>query len=240
MGVPRRIFKEIEASLKRLKTDVIDIYQVHWPDPATPIEETAGAMATLLKQGKIRAIGVSNFSPEQMNQFRKVAQIHTVQPPYNLFERDIESNVLPHCWWQGISTLTYGSICRGLLSGRMNAGTVFGGDDLRRTDPKFQQPRYGQYLEAVERLDAFACEKYGKRVIHLALRWVLDKAGVSAALWGARHAEQLGPIDEVMGWHLSREEREQIVRIVDAAVAEPVGPEFMAPPARAFEVRRSA
>jgi aryl-alcohol dehydrogenase-like predicted oxidoreductase len=228
---PRRMRKEIEASLKRLRTDVIDIYQVHWPDPATPIEKTAAAMAELYEQGKIRAIGVSNFSREQMARFTRVAPIHTVQPPYNLFERGIENDVLPHCWWQGISTLTYGSICRGLLSGRMNAQTVFGGDDLRRTDPKFQQPRYGKYLEAVERLDRLAQEKYGKRVIHLALRWVLDKAGVSTALWGARRPDQLDPIDQVMGWHLSRQEREQIARIVDQVIVDPVGPEFMAPPA---------
>jgi aryl-alcohol dehydrogenase-like predicted oxidoreductase len=112
----------------------------------------------------------------------------------------------------------------------MNTQTVFGGDDLRRNDPKFQQPRYGQYLEAVKRLDRFARENYGKRVIHLALRWVLDKPGVSAALWGARRPDQLDPIGEVMGWRLSRQEREQIVRIVDDVVTEPVGPEFMAPP----------
>jgi aryl-alcohol dehydrogenase-like predicted oxidoreductase len=227
---PRRIFKEIEASLKRLRTDVIDIYQVHWPDPATPIEDTAAAMGTLLKQGKIRAIGVSNFSPEQIDRFSKVAPIHTVQPPYNLFERSIENDVLRHCRSQGISTLVYGAICRGLLSGRMNAETIFNGDDLRRTDPKFQPPRYGQYLEVVERLDRFARDNYGKRVIHLALRWVLDQDGVSAALWGARRPDQLDPIGEVMGWRLSLKEREQIVRIVDEVVTDPVGPEFMAPP----------
>jgi aryl-alcohol dehydrogenase-like predicted oxidoreductase len=228
---PRRIFKEIEASLKRLRTDVIDIYQVHWPDPSTPIEETAGAMGSLYEQGKIRAIGVSNFSREQISRFTRVAPIHTVQPPYNLFERGIENDVLPHCWWQGISTLVYGSICRGLLSGRMNARTVFGGDDLRRTDPKFQQPRYGKYLEAVERLDRFAREAYGKGVIDLALRWVLDKPGVTTALWGARRPDQLDPIEEVMGWHLTRQEREQVARIVDEVIVDPVGPEFMAPPA---------
>jgi aryl-alcohol dehydrogenase-like predicted oxidoreductase len=227
---PRRIIKELEGSLKRLKTDVIDVYQVHWPDPATPIEETADTMGTLFTQGKIRAIGVSNFSPEQMTRFLKVAPIHTVQPPYNLFERGIEKDVLPHCWWQGISTLIYGSICRGLLSGRMNSQTVFGGDDLRRTDPKFRPPRYGQYLEAVERLNRFARESYGKRVIHLALRWVLDRPGVTAALWGARRPDQLDPIGEVMGWHLSPVEREEIVGVVDRVVLDPVGPEFMAPP----------
>src|ERR1700751_1023778 len=92
-----RILAEIEASLKRLRTDVIDIYQVHWPDPMTPISETADAMAALLHQGKIRAIGVSNFSSAQMNEFGLVAPIHTAQPPYNLFERQIDKDVLPHC-----------------------------------------------------------------------------------------------------------------------------------------------
>jgi aryl-alcohol dehydrogenase-like predicted oxidoreductase len=226
----RRIFKEVEASLKRLKTDVIDIYQVHWPDPSTPIEETAAAMGMLHDQGKIRAIGVSNFSVAQMILFSKVVPIHTAQPPYNLFERSIEDAILPHCWWNGTATLVYGSICRGLLSGRMDERTKFVGDDLRRTDPKFQPPRYAQYLEAVRRLDRFAAENYGKRVIHLALRWVLDQSGVSSALWGARRPDQLDPIPDVMEWHLSREEREQIERIVESAVVDPVGPEFMAPP----------
>ena len=115
-----RIFAEVEASLRRLRTDVIDIYQVHWPDPVIPIEETAAAMATLLKQGKIRAIGVSNFSPEQMDEFRLIAPIHTAQPPYNLFEREIEKDVLPYCNREGIAVFAYGAICRGLLSGRMN------------------------------------------------------------------------------------------------------------------------
>ena len=180
-----RIFAEIDASLKRLRTDVIDIYQVHWPDPMTPLSETADAMGSLFKQGKIRAIGVSNFTPEQMNEFGLVAPIHSAQPPYNLFEREIEKDVLPYCTWEGIAVLAYGAICRGLLSGRMKPDTKFEGDDLRRTDPKFQQPRSGQYLEAVRLLDRFAQKNYGKRVIHLALRWVLDQPGVTSALWGA-------------------------------------------------------
>ncbi len=114
-----RIVQEVEDSLRRLRTDVIDIYQVHWPDPNTAIEETAEAMAELHRAGKIRAIGVSNFSPAQMEAFRDVAPLHTVQPPYNLFERAIEHDVLPYCRDKNIVTLVYGSLCRGLLSGRM-------------------------------------------------------------------------------------------------------------------------
>jgi aryl-alcohol dehydrogenase-like predicted oxidoreductase len=228
----KRIFAEIDASLKRLRTDVIDIYQVHWPDPVTPIGETADAMATLFKQGKIRAIGVSNFSPEQMNEFGLVAPIHAAQPPYNLFEREIEKDVLPYCASEGIAVLAYGAICRGLLSGRMNPDTTFEGDDLRRTDPKFQPPRFRQYLDAVRLLDRFARDNYAKRVIHLALRWVLDQPGVTSALWGARHPGQLEPIGDVMGWALDGGALREIDRIIRDTVNDPVGPEFMAPPAR--------
>jgi aryl-alcohol dehydrogenase-like predicted oxidoreductase len=228
-----RIFAEVEASLKRLRTDVIDIYQVHWPDPLIPIEECAEAMAALLKQGKIRAVGVSNFSRQQMHDFRTVTRLHTVQPPYNLFERESEHEVLPYCFWHGIATLAYGPLCRGLLSGRMRPDTAFSGDDQRRIDPKFQPPRYGQYLRAVAELDRFARENYGKRVIHLALRWVLDQPGVSTALWGARRPSQLDPLNEVMGWTLGNGAMQEIDRIVRENVKNPVGPEYMAPPARA-------
>ena len=228
----QRIFAEVEQSLKRLRTDYIDIYQVHWPDPLTPIEECAEAMLALYRQGKIRAIGVSNFSRAQMHAFRQVAPIHTVQPPYNLFEREADKEVLPYCLWHNIGALAYGPICRGLLSGRMKADTRFSGDDQRNTDPKFQQPRFGQYLRAVERLDRFARDNFGKRVMDLALRWVLDQPGVSVALMGARHPSQLEPVDEVMGWTLTHDATRQIDRIVSTTITDPVGPEFMAPPLR--------
>jgi aryl-alcohol dehydrogenase-like predicted oxidoreductase len=228
----QRIFAEVEASLKRLRTNYIDIYQVHWPDPLTSIEECAEAMLALLQQGKIRAIGVSNFTRLEMRDFRRVTRIHTVQPPYNLFERESEEDILPYCFWHGITTLAYGPLCRGLLTGRMEPETVFSGDDQRKIDPKFQQPRYGQYLRAVAELDEFARENYGKRVIHLALRWVLDQPGVSAALWGARRPSQLDPLSEVMGWSLENGAMHEIDRIVRENVKDPVGPEYMAPPAR--------
>ena len=223
--------REIEDSLRRLRTDYIDIYQVHWPDPLVAIEETAEAMHTLFRQGKIRAIGVSNFSVGQMERFRGVAPLHVLQPPYNLFERGIEADLLPYCRKNKIATLGYGALCRGLLSGRMRQDTVFDGDDLRRTDPKFRAPRFAQYLTAVERLDRLAKERFGKRVIQLAVRWMLDR-GITTALWGARHPDQLQPVDEVMGWWLDAPAMAEIDRILRETIADPVGPEFMAPPAR--------
>ena len=226
-----RILKEVDDSLRRLRTDYIDIYQVHWPDPLVPVEETAEAMRSLFEQGKIRAIGVSNFSVEQMTRFRRVAPLHVLQPPYNLFERAIEAQVLPYCRAHGIATLGYGALCRGLLSGRIRPDTTFDGDDLRRVDPKFQAPRLAQYLEAVRQLDELAQRRFQRRVIQLAVRWMLDQ-GISVALWGARRPDQLEAAFGVAGWSLDEASRELIARIVDAAVSDPVGPEFMAPPPR--------
>ena len=227
-----RIMREVEDSLRRLRTDYIDIYQVHWPDPLVPIEETAAAMQTLFRQGKIRAIGVSNFSVEQLQQFRDVAPLHVLQSPYNLFERGIEADLLPYCRKNNIATFGYGALCRGLLSGRMRSDTAFTGDDLRRTDPKFLQPRFAQYLSAVQKLDRLAQERFGRHVIQLAVRWLLDQ-GVTTALWGARHPGQLESVDAVTGWRLDTATKAEIDRILRETITDPVGPEFMAPPARA-------
>ena len=187
-------------------------------------------MGELYRAGKIRAVGVSNFSPSQMNAFAAVAPLHTVQPPYNLFEREIETDVLPYCRNSGIVTLGYGSLCRGLLSGKMTKTTRFAGDDLRKSDPKFRAPRFQQYLEAVAKLDQFAQERYGKRVIHLAVRWVLDRYDASVALWGARRPDQLAAVNDVMGWHIDAPAMADIDRILAQSITDPVGPEFMAPP----------
>jgi aryl-alcohol dehydrogenase-like predicted oxidoreductase len=227
----RRIFKEIRDSLSRLRTDYIDLYQVHWPDPLVPIERTAEALGSLYDLSRIRAIGVSNFSVEQMERFRKVAPLHSLQPPYNLFERAIEAEILPYCRAHGIAVLGYGALCRGLLSGKMSATTRFAGDDLRKTDPKFQSPRFAQYLAAVERLDEFARRRYGKRVIHLAVRWMLDQ-GATSALWGARRPSQLAPVADVMGWSLDDAAKSEVERILRDTITDPIGPEFMAPPTR--------
>lgn len=227
-----RIEREVEDSLRRLQTDRIDIYQVHWPDPQTPMEETARAMEKLLKAGKIRAVGVSNFTPEQMDEFRKSVPLHSLQPPYNLFEREIEQDILPYCRDQGIATITYGALCRGLLAGKMSKNRQFDGDDLRNNDPKFQGDRFNQYLDAVAALDEFARERYQKDVLALALRWLIDQPGVTTALWGARRPEQLDPVSDIEGWFLDSEAMKSIDEILNRCIKDPVGPEFMAPPTR--------
>jgi len=226
-----RIRSEIEDSLRRLRTDRIDLYQVHWPDPQVPHEETAAELEKLRREGKILAIGVSNYSPTQMDGFRRVAQLATVQPPYNLFERAIERDVLPYAKQHGLTVLAYGALCRGLLSGRMQADTTFTGDDLRKSDPKFHEPRFQQYLDAVEALRRFARERHGKSVLALAIRWILDQ-GPTVALWGARRPDQLDGIKAAFGWKLSADDLRQIDALLAEHITDPVGPEFMAPPLR--------
>lgn len=227
---PQRITREVEDSLRRLQTDVIDLYQVHWPDPLVPFEETAEALHGLLESGKIRAIGVSNYAPKQMAAFASNAPLHSCQPPYNLFEREIEEDVLPWCLENGVALITYGALCRGLLSGRMSPDREFVGDDLRQHDPKFKSPRFGQYLAAVDRLQDVA-ERFDRTVLQLAVRWILDQQ-VNVALWGARNRTQLEPVGGVTDWQLDQAAMGEINAILDEELKDPVGPGFMAPPDR--------
>jgi aryl-alcohol dehydrogenase-like predicted oxidoreductase len=237
---PARIRKEVEDSLRRLRTDYIDLYQVHWPDLETPIAETARTLEDLSHEGKIRAIGVSNYSPAQMDAFRAVAGLDAVQPPYNLFEREIDADVLPYAKRTGLTVLSYGALCRGLLSGRMTADTKFDGDDLRKVDPKFQGARLHQYLAAVDALKKLARKRFGKSVLALAVRWVLDQ-GSTIALWGARNPNQLDPIGEIDRWHIDPTAKNEIDAILKRCITDPASAAFMAPPvARPVERKRSA
>ena len=226
------LMKEIEDSLRRLQLEAIDLYQIHWPDPTTPIAEVAETLKMLFDQGKIRAIGVSNYSVQQIEEFRKVAPLHTVQPAFNLFERDAEKEILPYCQKNKIGTLGYSALCRGLLAGTMKPGEKFKGDDVRGSfDPKYKEPQFSQYLKATEELKAWVEKKYQRPLIALAVRWVLDK-GITVPLWGARKPSQLDQIDAVFGWKLTAADFKEIDQIIHKDVTNPVGMEFMAPPIR--------
>jgi aryl-alcohol dehydrogenase-like predicted oxidoreductase len=227
-----RIRAELEDSLRRLGTDYIDLYQVHWPDPHLPIAEVAALMGEFQREGKVRALGVSNFSVAQMEEFCSVAALASNQLPYNLFERQIDEAILPSCAANGVAVLTWSTLCRSLLAGRITRGMSFDAKDIRSVDPKFQEPRFSQYLTAVERLTAFARDRYGKTVLELAVRWALDRAGVSVALWGAKRPQQLDAVEGVQGWTLDAGAMAEIDRIVAESVNDPVGPEYLAPKAR--------
>jgi aryl-alcohol dehydrogenase-like predicted oxidoreductase len=228
---PDYLKQNFADSLNNLQTYYVDILYVHWPDPLEPFEETARVVHQFLKEGKVKAVGVSNYSPEQIQAFKQGGPVHIVQPPYNLFEREIEAELMPFCHKHNLHLMTYGALCRGLLSGKVTAGRTYAGDDLRNKDPKYQQPRLDQYLGAVQRLDALAREQFKKSVLHLAVRWVLDH-GAQIALWGGRRPDQMDPVPEIMGWHLDKGAMDAIDAILQETIQDPVGPEFMAPPPR--------
>src|SRR5579863_6006753 len=228
-STPARLRREIEDSLRRLGTDYIDLYQIHWPDTLVPVAEVAGVLAGFQREGKVRALGVSNFNATQMVEFRSVAPLASDQPPYNIFERDIDSETLPYCASNGVGVLTYSSLCRSMLGGRIHRGMQFEPGDIRAVDPKFQEPRFAQYLTAVERLTMLARERFGKSVAQLNVRWVLDQPGISVALWGAKRPDQLDAVSGVMGWKLDANTLAEMDRIVAESVTDPVGPEYLTP-----------
>lgn len=227
-----RLRRELEDSLRRLGTDYIDLYQVHWPDTRMPVAETAAVLGEFQREGKVRAIGVSNFGVAQMEEFRQVTPLASDQPPYNIFEREIDREVLPWCAANDIAVLTYSSLCRSLLGGRVHRGMAFDPADIRAVDPKFQEPRFSQYVTAVEGLTVMARERYGKSVAQLAVRWVLDRPGISVALWGAKRPDQLDAVAGVMGWRLDENAMAEIDQIVAESVVDPVGPEYLTPMVR--------
>jgi aryl-alcohol dehydrogenase-like predicted oxidoreductase len=227
---PHFIAEELERSLRRLKVEYIDLYQLHWPDTLTPMDEVAEALKPLLLSGKVRALGVSNCSPSQMDAFRAIAPLVSNQPPYNIYERGIDAEILPYCDAHGIVTLAYSALCRSMLSGRITGESTF--TDIRRFDPKFQPPRLAQYAAATAALDGFARQNYGKSVVHLAIRWILDRSPHTVALWGAHKPQQLEAIPECLGWKLDVAAMQAIDGIVAKYVLDPVGPEYLTPGVR--------
>jgi aryl-alcohol dehydrogenase-like predicted oxidoreductase len=226
-ATPQFMAEDLERSLSRLRVEYIDLYQLHWPDPLVPIEQVAQALLPLLHSGKVRALGVSNCSVAQMEAFRSIAPLSANQPPYNIYERAIESDILPYCDAHGIATLAYSALCRSMLSGRVTAQSTF--TDIRSFDPKFQPPRLAQYAAATAALDRFAQENYGKRVVHLAIRWILDRSPHAVALWGAHRPQQLEAIPECLGWRLDEAAMQTIDGIVKEHVFDPIGPEYLTP-----------
>ncbi len=228
-GSRERIMREVEDSLKRLGGDQIDIYYVHWPDCTRPIEETAAVMRELHEKKIVRAVGVSNFTQDQMDVFQKECPLHLCQPPYNIFERTIEGDIKPYCERHNITLMTYGALCRGLLSGKMSKEREFEGDDLRNNDPKFQQPRFDDYLLAAEKIEKLARKRYDVSILAFSLRWIFEK-GIPVAIWGGRKPEQMQPVDEIMGWSMDLATMSAVDSILAETIEKPVGPEFMAPP----------
>jgi len=187
---PENVIKECEDSLRRLETDYIDLYQIHWADPTTPIESTMEAVLKLREQGKIRAAGVSNYKVEQMKIAEKIITIETNQVPYSMVLRDIEKDVVPYCLETGKGILAYSPLQRGILTGKITSDYHFNEGDHRPTTPFYKEPnlsRINQFLKSIQPL----ADDHGLSLAQLVLRWTLAQPAVNAVLAGARNPQQV-------------------------------------------------
>lgn len=180
---------QCDQSLRRLRTDWIDILQVHWSDPAYPIEEVMEGLMRLVEAGKVRAIGVSNFSLEELRKACEVAPVASAQYKYNLVARGVEKDILPFCISKGVGFLAYEPLARGLLAGKMDVKRRFEEGDVRRTDPDFQGERFYKRCEAAARLAELA-RSQGISAAQLAIGWLLAREGVTSVIVGAKDASQ--------------------------------------------------
>lgn len=205
------IRRECEASLRRLKVDVIDLYQIHWPDPEPQVEEGWDTLARLKQEGKVRWTGVSNFNPGQMERARRIAAITSLQPPYSAISPEVEDQTLPYCWQHGIGVIVYSPMKSGLLTGKMTRERVasFPADDHRRRAPAFQEPQLSRNLELAALMGKIAAS-HGRTPGEAAIAWTLRRPEVTGAIVGMRSAAQVEGVIGAMEFRLSPEEIEEI------------------------------
>jgi aryl-alcohol dehydrogenase-like predicted oxidoreductase len=210
------VHAEAEASLRRLGVEVIDLYQVHWPQPEEDLEEGWAAIAELVREGKVRWAGVSNFSLAQLRRVQAVHPVASLQPPYSMLARGAEAQLLPWCAANGIGVVAYSPMQKGLLTGKVTPERVANmpADDHRRSDPEFRPPRLAANMELAEGLRRLA-EGRGKTAAHLAIAWTLRRPEVTAAIVGARKPSQVEETAGAAGWRLSPED----LAAVDALLA---------------------
>jgi aryl-alcohol dehydrogenase-like predicted oxidoreductase len=203
--------QECHASLKRLGIDVIDLWQIHWPVPDEDIERGWEEMAKLVEEGKVRYIGVSNFSVEQIKRVQKIHAVASLQPPYSMICRDVEDELLGFCVENDIGVVAYSPMQRGLLTGKFSPERLAGlaPDDQRRRSPEFQEPQFTINLQLVDQLKPIA-ERNGKTLAQLSIAWVLRRPEVTAAIVGVRRPDQIAETAPAGDWELSAEDIKQI------------------------------
>lgn len=205
------IREECENSLRRLNRDVIDLYQIHWPEPDEDVEEGWSTLAELQKEGKVRWIGVSNFNVQQLQRAQAIAPITSLQPPYSMLVRNVEAEILPFCAANNIGVIAYSPMRNGMLSGAMTRERVnnLAQDDWRRRNPDFQEPNLTRNLELAELLRKIA-SKHGRTAGEAAIAWVLRNPAVTGAIVGVRKADQVSGVIGAATWRLTNSEAEEV------------------------------
>src|SRR3954467_13433158 len=203
--------RECEASLRRLKVDTIDLYQIHWPEPDEDVEEGWGALAKLKEEGKVRYIGLSNFKVAQMERYRRIAPITSLQPPYSRISPEVESEILPYCQQHNIGVIVYSPMRSGLLTGKMTKERVASmpEDDFRKRALAFQEPNLTRNLELAQLMKSIG-ERHGRSAGEVAIAWTLRHPAVTAAIVGMRSAEQARGVLGALEFRLSAEEIAEI------------------------------
>ena len=211
----KSIRRECHTSLKKLGVDVIDLYQMHWPQPEEDIEEGWEEMARLAEAGKVRYIGVSNYNVEQLKRIRKIAPVASLQPPYSMLHREAEDELLSYCAGNNIGVVAYSPMQRGLLTGKFSRERLAGLplDDHRRRNPDFHDPQFNATLQFVDELRPIA-ERSGRTLAQLAISWVLRRPEVTAAIVGARRPEQIVETAPASDWELSRDDIDEIEHLL--------------------------
>lgn len=210
------ILEEIDMSLKRLQTECIDLYQVHWPDPNTPIQETMETLLEIQRAGKIRYIGISNYSLNQIDESLKYVNLISYQPRYNLFDRSIEGKVADFCIRHNIGIIAYSPLASGILSGKYTKDAKFTdwrGGNMSRNTGFFKDTVFPSLIDKTEKLKVYAQSK-GRTVIELAIAWVMRKPGITAAIVGSNTPEQVAMNVKAVDWKLTAEEIKEIEEIV--------------------------
>jgi aryl-alcohol dehydrogenase-like predicted oxidoreductase len=216
---PNSVRLELEASLRRLRTDHVDVLITHWQDPTTPIAETMGALEALKTEGKIRAIGISNASVEDLEAYRRAGSVDCVQEAYNMLDRGLEQTLLPVCRAVGISVISYSSLALGLLTGRIGPDRIFEGDDLRRTHPRFSAQNRARVAEFATAIAGIA-KRHGAEIGDIVIAWTLAQPGITFSLCGARNAGQA--IQNARAGEITLTADD--LATIDAAIAAHLGP----------------
>jgi aryl-alcohol dehydrogenase-like predicted oxidoreductase len=210
----------VESSLRALGVETIDLYQVHWPDPAVPFTETAETLSELVDEGKIAHVGVSNFDVEQMREFSRGYPLESLQPPYHMFRREVEEEILPHAGEHDIGVMAYGPLAHGLLTGQLDEAAEFDADDWREAHPAFAGQTYRTNLRVVDELAGVAAD-LGCTLSQLAIAWVLAHPAVHVAIVGSRRAAHVTEAAEAASLELPRDALDRVEAILAGAV--PIG-----------------
>ncbi|MFO8015142.1 MAG: aldo/keto reductase [Phycisphaerae bacterium] len=219
-GGRESVIAECEASLERLGVETIDLFQHHWPDANTPIAETMEACAALLEQGKIRAVGVSNYSPEQMEEARQVVPLASDQPPYSMLRRDIEDDVVPYCREHDVGILAYSPLQNGILSGKVTMDRTFPDDDLRAHDPYYKQENRKRILDFLEETIRPIADRHEATIAQVVIAWTIRRPGITCALVGCRKPEHADDNARAAEIELTGEEMQRIADELDGLTLE--------------------